>query len=345
MHSYPIIIGVAFLATLAGIPLARLLGRRLGAWDNPDELGMHAAPVARSGGIAILLGIAVSFELLKALPGDLADGRQFAAITIATLAFFFVGILDDLHEIKPYFKAVGLVGAALLFTLLSPHSSLTGYERLDFILANLALVGGANALNFIDGMDGLAGGMTVIAALGFFVLSQLTGQWLAGNWALIVASAALAFWFFNKPPAAIFMGDGGSLVLGASLAGMLLIIGGKGLPYLLAGLVILSPLIIDTGLAIARRAVLRRDIFSGDRRHLYDLLYLRNRSVWRTDLQMYAMGMLFALVAVGSLFVPQWITIAAVAVLYASLIWRFALLGMFSPEKKTSPAPPPPRAP
>ncbi|MDI6740690.1 MAG: MraY family glycosyltransferase [Candidatus Edwardsbacteria bacterium] len=330
MIELALIVIIPFLVTLAALPLARIFGKRMGAWDSPDELGMHNTPVARSGGIAILLGIAVAFELLKTLPGADSGGRQGAAIAIGTLAFFFVGILDDLHEIKPYVKTVGLIGAALLFTLLSPQFAITGYERLDFILANVILIGGANALNFMDGMDGLASGMTVIAALGFFVLAQFAGQRLPGNWALIVAAASGAFWIVNKPPAKIFMGDCGSLALGASLAGLLLISGSKSPKLFMAGLVILSPLILDTGLAIVRRAVLRRDIFTGDRRHIYDLLYARNHSVWQTDIQMYVLGLAFALIAVASLFVPLWITISVVVSLYTALIWRFARLDMFA---------------
>ena len=326
-----IIVAMPLLLTVLTLPLARILGKRLGAWDHPDELGIHSAPTARSGGIAILLGITVSLELMKLLPGAEYDPRQAVAISIGTLAFFFVGLLDDLREIKPYVKSIGLVLAALLFVLLSPYFRITGFERLDIIIAVVALVGGANALNFIDGMDGLAAGMTVIAALGFVALGRLTGEPTAETWALILAAAGLAFWLANKPPASIFMGDCGSLVLGMSLTGVMLVLGSKGGTRLVSGAIVLSPLILDTALAIARRALLRRDIFSGDRRHIYDLIYARTGSVWRTDALMYLMGLAFALLGVGSLYVPVWAAGSAVFAAYAVLTWQAARLGMFAP--------------
>jgi UDP-GlcNAc:undecaprenyl-phosphate/decaprenyl-phosphate GlcNAc-1-phosphate transferase len=331
MLNHVLISGVAFTTTLAALPLAALLGRRMGAWDSAEELGMHAAPVARSGGIAIMLGIVLSLEILKLLPGAGFPARPSAALTIGTLAFFLVGLLDDLHEIKPYLKATGLVLAALLFTMLSPYYRVAGFERLDVLLAVAVLVGGANALNFMDGMDGLAAGMAAIAAAGFFVMAHLSGLEPECDWALALAGAGIAFWLVNKPPARIFMGDCGSLLLGFGLSVLLLAVGDRSPRRLLAGAVILFPLILDAGLAIVRRAVLRRDIFSGDRRHSYDLLFLRYRSVWRTDLMMYALGLVFAALGIGSLFVPLAVTLAAGLALSSAFVWWLTALGMFAP--------------
>ena len=331
MHHDIIVTVVAFAAVLASLPLARLLGRRLGAWDTPDELGMHPAPVPRSGGIAILLGVVLSLETMKLLPGTGGSARQSAAVTIGTLAFFLVGLLDDLHEIRPYLKAIGLVLAALLFAMLSPYARMTGFERLDVMIAVLALVGGANALNFMDGLDGLAAGMAAIAALGFCALSRTAGLALEGSWALALAGACAAFWLANMPPARIFMGDCGSLVLGFSLSGLLLTVGAGHPVRLMAGAIILSPLILDTGLAIVRRLLLHRDVFTGDRRHLYDLVYLRTRSVWKTDISMYLLGLCFAGLGAAAPFLDPWAVASLAAAGWLAVSAWAVRLGMFSP--------------
>ncbi len=313
------------------LPLAKIMGRRMGIWDHPDELGMHHNSTPRSGGIAIAFGIWVALEACWLLPEMPMGGRQLAAMGIGSLGLFVIGLLDDLHEIKPHIKALGLAAAGLVIMLVSRHLSLTGYERLDFVLGIFALIAGANALNFLDGMDGLASGLTVITSLGFLALGLLNGDVVLACWAAVLAGAALGFCTSNCPPASIFMGDSGSLVLGGILGWMALMLGSHGPAQLSSAAILLSWLVIDAGLAVIRRAFLHRDIFTGDRRHVYDLMYKRYRSVWKVNGIMCSFQAAFVLLALSTRWAPPAVPMALAAALWLAIAGWMVRLGMFAP--------------
>ncbi|MBI5806578.1 undecaprenyl/decaprenyl-phosphate alpha-N-acetylglucosaminyl 1-phosphate transferase [candidate division TA06 bacterium] len=338
MLNYLLLLMVAFLTALLTGPLARILGRRLAIMDHPDELGMHSNSIPRSGGIAIGMAIWVTLEVCWLLPGVIISNRQLVAMGIGCFGLFVTGLLDDLHEIKPYIKALGLFGAGLMIMLVSRHLTLLGFERMDFLLGIMALVASANALNFLDGMDGLAAGLTVLAGLGFLVLGMLLGDMILACWAAILAGAAGGFWPINKPPARIFMGDSGSLVMGGILGWMLLLLSAHGLIHLLAGFILLSWLVLDTGLAIVRRIVLSRDIFTGDRRHVYDLMHRRYNSVWKTILIMYLFQLIFGLLAVSALYLPWFLPAGMALVLWLGILACMIRMGMFAPLEADGPA-------
>ncbi|MBI4726875.1 undecaprenyl/decaprenyl-phosphate alpha-N-acetylglucosaminyl 1-phosphate transferase [candidate division TA06 bacterium] len=331
MLSYLIVLITALAATVIFLPLAKIMGRRMNIWDHPDELGMHQNSTPRSGGIAIIFGIWVALEACWLLSGLNMGERQLAAMGIGSLELFIIGLLDDLHEIKPQIKAIGLVAAGITIMLVSRHLPLTGYERLDFMLGIFVLIAGANALNFMDGMDGLASGLTAITSLGFLTLALLAGDVILACWAAILAGAAGGFWTVNKPPAKIFMGDSGSLVLGGALGWMALMLGSHGPVFLLAAFILLSWLVIDASLAIIRRIVMHRDIFSGDRRHVYDLMYHRYGSVWKINRVMCLFQLIFVLLAVSSRYLHWTIPAGLALVLWLGIVFWMIRLGMFAP--------------
>lgn len=323
-------LAVTFLAT----PLASLLGRRMGAWDQPDELGIHAEPVPRTGGIAIALGLFIGVQAAWSQSTDIATSRLVVAAAVGSVLVFIVGLLDDLREIKPYAKAIGLVAAAVVGQLIAPHAVLSGFERLDFVIGLVVLMFGANALNLLDGMDGLASGVTVIACLGFGAISYLENHLLLTAQAAMVAGAAMGFWLNNHPPAKIFMGDCGSLMLGFILAGMALKTSSYGLNHMLAAVAVLSIPLLDTGLAMLRRLLAGADVFSGDRKHLYDLLFARYHSVWRVNIIMYLMATAFAGIGVAILYLPWPTALGLVLAPWLGLLGWMIHLGMFLRERE-----------
>lgn len=322
---------VTWLAT----PLASLLGRRMGAWDHPDELGIHHTATPRTGGIAIAIGLFIGAQAAWSQSADIIANRLVVAAATGSAMVFIVGLLDDLREIKPLAKALGLVAAAVAGQLIAPHASVTGFERLDFIIGVFILMLGANAVNLLDGMDGLASGLTAIMGLGFAAILYLDGRVLLTAQALILAGAALGFWASNRPPARIFMGDCGSLMLGYILAGMALRTSTYGPNQLVAAASILSLPILDTGLAMLRRLLAREDIFTGDRKHVYDILYLRYHSAWRVNGIMYLMAATFAGFGVVSLYVPWTLSLPALAASWICLTGWMARLGMFSSGERS----------
>jgi UDP-GlcNAc:undecaprenyl-phosphate GlcNAc-1-phosphate transferase len=333
---YLMMLGVTAAAvTWLATPLASLLGRRMGAWDQPDELGIHQTATPRTGGIAIAVGLFIGAQAAWSQSVDIIANRLVVAAATGSAMVFIVGLLDDLREIKPYAKALGLVAAAVTGQLIAPHASVTGFERLDFIIGVFILMLGANAVNLLDGMDGLASGLTVIMGLGFAAILFLDGRPLLTAQSLILSGAALGFWASNRPPARIFMGDCGSLMLGYILAGMALRTSTYGPNQMLAAAAVLSLPILDTGLAMFRRLLAREDVFSGDRKHVYDLLYLRHRSAWRVNGIMYLMAAAFAALGVFSLYMSWVTTLIVLLASWSCLAVWMAKLGMFSSGERS----------
>lgn len=327
-----LLFAVAGAVTFMATPLASLLGRRMGAWDHPDELGIHHTATPRTGGIAMALGLFIGVQAAWSQSTDILTSRLVVAAATGSALVFIVGLLDDLREIKPYAKALGLVAAALVSQLIAPHSALTGYERLDFIIGMFVLIFGANAVNLLDGMDGLAAGVTFIACLGFVVTSRINGHQLLTAEATLVAGAALGFWLFNRPPAKIFMGDCGSLMLGFLLFGMGLWMSSFSPERLLSSLAILSLPILDTALSVLRRLLARADIFSGDRSHVYDVIYRRLGSVWWTILIVYLLALGFAGLGIAALFLKPLISLAVLAFSWAAVVLWMSAWGIFRKE-------------
>jgi UDP-GlcNAc:undecaprenyl-phosphate GlcNAc-1-phosphate transferase len=263
------------------------------------------------------------------LPEVPLTARQLAAMGIGGVGLFVTGLLDDLHEIKPYAKALGLAGAGLVIMLVSRHLVLLGFERFDFLLGVVIIFAGANALNFLDGMDGLAAGVAALASLGFMALGLIHSDVTLTCWSSILTGASFGFLFYNRPPASIFMGDSGSLVLGGILGWMLLLLGSHGPDKLVAGLILLSWLILDTGLSVARRMMQRRDLFTGDRGHVYDQLYKKYRSPARVNAVMYLGQACFSLLAVSTAWLPLWLPGSLAVALWLGAVMWMIKLGMF----------------
>ncbi|MCU0606105.1 MAG: undecaprenyl/decaprenyl-phosphate alpha-N-acetylglucosaminyl 1-phosphate transferase [Candidatus Edwardsbacteria bacterium] len=328
---------VAALTTRVLMPLAHIMGRRMNAWDAPDDLSHsgHVFRLARTGGIAIVGGIYVGNMVAVMLQPELFATRDMAAMMLGGAAVFVVGLLDDLREIAPWLKAVLLVAASVATVMMMTAVALTGYERLDFLLAALALMGGANAFNLMDGLDGLAAGMAVAACLGLLALSLRLQTFEGGSVKLICIGAALGFLYYNRPPAGIFMGDCGSLPLGFYLAVMGLNTVRSGPASFVPVLLVLSPFALDTGLAVVRRLLLRRDVFSGDRRHIYDLLHERITSVWRVDWIMWSLGLAFSGLGLAATWLAVPWQLALLAFSWTAAVLWMAALGMFAPEART----------
>ena len=249
-------------AFFAALLVARLLltpaGRRL-ALDAPNDRSLHAHPVPRTGGIAIVAGVAVACALAQ--PG--------IAVTLgAALALAAVSFADDL---------LGLPTLARLAAHLAAASAVIAFELgyaepVLFTLFLLAIAWTTNLYNFMDGSDGLAGGMAVIGFGAYAIAAHLSG---AGPFAALcasVAAAAAGFLVFNFPPARLFMGDAGSVPLGF-LAGALGVVGwSRGFWPIWFPLLVFAPFVCDATLTLLRRALRRERVWRAHRDHYYQRL-------------------------------------------------------------------------
>lgn len=217
-------LALSFLASLLLVPLVRAASYRLGKLARPRDDRWHRQPTPLLGGIGIFAGFWVGLLASAFVTGQFGEVRWI--LLIGSGMAFFLGLVDDLHEITPPTKLLGQILAAAVIVLLGTTTRFFTPRIANNLIAEIPnilltfiwLVGITNAINLLDNMDGLAGGIALITSL---ILSFFF--WQSGDLSLLYISLALAgsllgFLLFNFPPASIFMGDSGALFLGFSLA-------------------------------------------------------------------------------------------------------------------------------
>lgn len=267
---------IAMSVTMALIPPLMRAAERLNFLDDPGERKVHAAPVPRVGGIAmaagVLLALAFSGEFAQPMPAFLAG-------IVVLLAF---GVWDDRVTLSAGPKFAGQVIAVLIVMLWGDVSidtlTLTDRHALEpwvsAPLTFLFLLGVTNAINLADGLDGLAGGTTLLSLSALALLALSSNTPFVGAVAIIIIGAILGFLRFNTHPARVFMGDGGSQILGFSAAVLAVVLTqneatplSTALPLLLLGIPI-----IDTLMVMSQRVLEGRSPFHADRNHIHHRL-------------------------------------------------------------------------
>ncbi|HKO11608.1 MAG TPA: MraY family glycosyltransferase [Acidobacteriaceae bacterium] len=327
---------VAFLTSLLIVPLVRRFALSNHLLDQPDELRhRHARPVPRLGGVAIFAGLVLAFALAPAA-GMLT---RFApalphltfALVLSSAILFGIGLLDDLRDIPPLAKLSGQALAAAIVVyagfridvIVLPPDYTLSLGWLSVPVTVVWLVGVSNALNLVDGLDGLAGGVALIALLtataAAFVLGSQTTPW----YSLALAGAVLAFLRFNSHPAKIFLGDSGSLVVGFLLA-VLTVKGATRADqsvYALAPIFALSYPLLDTGIAMLRRWLRGAPLSRADARHIHHQLRALGLGPRKAVWLIYVESGLVAILGLCVTFAPPELTVAVTVLAGAVLLF------------------------
>ncbi len=291
---------VSFVSALLLTPVVRNLAWRFRLVDKPDLLRKtHSTPTPRLGGVAILLSAICSYALLllaRLSSGAIVwEGMPLVIRLLPGVAVVFgIGLFDDIKGLRPGKKLAGEVLAAILAWLGGIHvSTLGGYSftstAVGFVLTILWIVICTNAINLIDGVDGLAAGVSLFAAFTM-IIAAILGHNFAMALAIVpLAGALLGFLRYNFNPASIFLGDCGSLTLGFLLACYGAIWSEKSttLIGMTAPLMILAVPLLDVGLAVVRRFVSGKPIFTGDRGHIHHRLLSKGLTPRRLVLVIY----------------------------------------------------------
>ncbi len=215
MSTYLVVFVGVLLLAVAGTPLARKVGLRLNAVDQPDaRRKVHVIPTPRLGGLAIFGSTLVAALLL----GNRYNITQLASILVGATMISFLGFWDDRFTLSPWVKLLGQLFAAGLLVMTEVSITMLRVPLLNYGATVLWVVGITNAFNLLDNMDGLSGGVAAIAAAYFALMCSFSGQYLVGALAIAVMAACIGFLIYNWTPANIFMGDSGSLFLGFLLA-------------------------------------------------------------------------------------------------------------------------------
>ena len=336
MIAHLAVAALAAIVTAALAPLAALLARRLGALEQPPDVGQHPtpAPVPTMGGLAMAVAVLVSLGFAALLPDFrrlFIETSEPVALLTGVLIIVAVGVLDDLRPLPPPVKLAGQIVASLgvvVFGVQLVHFWIPGIEvvvlssDLGLPLTVLALVVMINAVNLIDGLDGLAAGVAAIGAMAFFAFAlQTSGVGASGAIptsatlvVAIVAGSSVGFLAHNWHPARIYMGDTGSQLLGLLLGvAMISFVGRTATPTdadffgsvpLLVPVLVLAVPFLDTTFAVVRRVVSRRPVTAGDRGHLHHLLIAFGHSHRRAVLVLYFWSAVIAFGSVGPAFLP-----------------------------------------
>ncbi len=330
---------VAALAAALTVPTLRSLAIHRKLLDYPDgDRHHHAEPVPRLGGVAVFAGVTVALLLASLLiPGALEATSWLSpmnrALVAASAILFLIGLLDDLQGVTPALKLFGQTAAAALVIAfgfrINVISFVPGFEFSLGILAVpvtiLWLVGVSNALNLVDGLDGLAGGVSVIALFAIIASAAVLGSTEVPLQAIALAGALLGFLYHNRPPARVFLGDSGSLVVGFLLA-FLAVKGATtsgGVLYGLVPIFALSYLLLDTGIAILRRWLRGAPLSRADGRHIHHQLLALGLSPRRAVEVIYLKALFIALLGLCVTFVPPQMTVAITAVGATALLIIF----------------------
>lgn len=339
----PILAAVlSLVVALVTTPLVIRLARRVGAVDRPDERRVNVIVVPRMGGLAMIAGfvaVAATLGLLGWLPRSNQSDAPLLAFAIGAALMAATGVRDDLKSLGAKKKlalqvvaaTIAWYGGARVYEVVNlPFGLVADIGPVFSYLATvLWIVGVTNAINLIDGLDGLAGGLVFFATVTNVIVAIITDNPLAAALNAALAGAVLGFLFHNFNPAKIFMGDTGSLFLGYALsAGALLTSRQKEstLASLFVPIIALGIPITDTLLAMLRRVVERRSIFAADRKHIHHRLLELGLTHKRAVLFLYGTSVALCGISVLAAFGQDWQVGAALVsagVVLAAMI-RFA---------------------
>ena len=310
LRTYIVCFLIGCFVAWALTPWVIRLAVRLRALDRPANRKIHLRVVPRLGGIALFVGMWVPLVLLLLYDNEvarnvMANGEKLLLIFLGGLAMLAVGILDDIRGVGARWKfavqfpvAIGLVAAGIRFDTLSvPFLGVVHLEMAGYVVSVLWLVGVTNALNLIDGIDGLASGVAYLIAVSLAILSIYHKHPLLAVVLCSMAGACFGFLRFNFSPAKIFLGDSGSLFLGMTLAVSATLGSVKEQlgASLILPMVLLAYPIADTLLSMARRFIRGKPIFTGDASHIHHRLLHHGLDHPRVCLTLYGVCITFCL--------------------------------------------------
>ncbi|WP_332629814.1 glycosyltransferase family 4 protein [Halalkalibacter flavus] len=326
---------ICFIVTVLITPLVKRFAIKIGATDKPNHRKVHQTLMARLGGLAIYIGFLVGFVLLQ------PNSEFTLPILIGSFVIIVTGFLDDMIELSAKWKlfgqllAAGIViygGVQVQFINL-PFDGQLQLGWFSIPLTLLWIIGVTNAINLIDGLDGLAAGVSAIVLITISSLAIMQGDLFVASLGVILLGSTLGFLIHNFNPAKIFMGDTGALFLGYMIS-VISLLGFKNVTMfsLLIPVIILAIPISDTLFAIVRRLVNKQPLSSPDKSHLHHCLLRLGLSHKQTVLVIYAMTAFFGLAAVMLTMSTLWISMIIICVIIIAIQLIVERVGLVSQD-------------
>ncbi|MGD9941352.1 MAG: MraY family glycosyltransferase [Clostridia bacterium] len=318
---------LACFLSLVFTPLVIWLCHRNGWYDRLDLRKIHSGRIPRLGGVAIFVSFSLAFSAGSVL-GIVNRNVQgwsgnFLLVALATLAVFAAGLVDDFRPVRARYKFLIQLAASIVVVMSGYHFRTlvipfppyqVEFGWLGYPLSVLWIVGITNAMNMIDGMDGLSGGISMIAAGVYGLLYAGLGEPLPALLAFSLAGAVVGYLFFNLPPARIFLGDAGAYFVGFMLAVLPLLHRGEHSANfgLMGAITVLIIPVYDVFAAIWRRVRDKRSVMDPDRSHLHHKLMALGFNTRQILAIVYASGLLLGA--------------AAISTMYLSLAWSYGIM-------------------
>jgi UDP-GlcNAc:undecaprenyl-phosphate GlcNAc-1-phosphate transferase len=289
------------------VPLVRRWSIAAGYFDAPGDRKIHREPISRLGGVAMYLAFMLAVGAVTLLNGGkLPTGNGIPGLLLGSSVIFVLGLLDDVRNLSPYVKLGGQILAAVIAfycgvqinALDLPGSQVLILNAFSFPITLMWMVGISNALNFIDGVDGLAGGVTTLSAVTLAVVALFTHQPVVAMFAAMLAGSSLGFLIFNLHPARIFMGDSGALFCGFTLASIAVTgVLKTQIVVMLLPVLVLSVPILDITYSTLRRVFRGQNPFIADADHLHHRLLKAGFSQTHTVYTFYVVCLIAGMLA------------------------------------------------
>lgn len=285
MAIYFLILLLAFFVTYFATPVVKRLASKINAVDIPNDRKVHSFPIPRLGGLAIYFGFVVALCLalvLATVIGIRINHLMILGVFLGSTLLLLVGIWDDINNLRATTKLIWQIIAALIVVSFGveisfisiPFNGLVAIGFFAIPLTLLWVVGITNAINLIDGLDGLAAGVIIISSVALFFVALRTHQIGAAILMLAMIGATLGFLRYNFFPASIFLGDSGSMFLGFVLAtsSIIGVLKTTLVVALIVPVLVLGVPIFDTLFAIGRRLSVGKHPFEADNKHIHHML-------------------------------------------------------------------------
>ena len=331
--SMPLAFFLSFGVVLALTPLVKIFSAKHGFVAQPAGTRWHKEPTPLMGGIAIFIGIVVGLAYFLF---DIWETRLLGFV-LGGLVVFVVGLWDDVSSLRPVTKLLGQIIAACIAVSAGIHFNFGGYQLFAVVLTIFWIASVTNAFNLIDNMDGLCAGTACISGLVLSAFAFVNGDSAVGLVSIVIVGACLGFLRYNFPPASIFMGDSGSMLIGYAFATLSIMATTKGVGNFVATMAIpvlvLGVPIFDTALVSFSRLVKGKRLSQGGTDHTSHRLVILGLSERQTVLLIYAFSLLLGVTA----FLYAYLNFSIVIVLSVVLISGVVVFGLFLGEVKVDP--------
>lgn len=327
MSTLILIFASALLLVIGATPGAKWVALKFGIIDRPATRKIHTTPIPRFGGIAMYGAVVVALLVF----GERFRINQLVSILIGATWVSFLGTWDDRWGLRPMLKFAGQIVAAIILIVTDVQVQFLRSDILNWAVTIAWVVGLTNAINLLDNMDGLSGGIAAIASAFFLLMAVQNGQYLVGGLAAALLGASVGFLVYNFNPASIFMGDTGSLFLGFTLAALgikLRFPGNTDVVTWMVPVIVLGVPIFDTTLVVFSR--LRRGLHpvTPGKDHTSHRLIRMGFTQREAVMALYLVGGMLGMIAV---FVTQADLVEAY--LFGGMVFLTAVYGIWRLEK------------